>query len=197
MIRKIFPRCAADVAAALEAAMPAGRIDSPARIAAFLAQVGHESGGLTRLVENLNYGAQGLAATWPSRYAGPNALAKRLSRNPEAIANNCYANRMGNGNEASGDGWRYRGRGLIQVTGKNNYAAAAEALGLPLVEHPELLEQPIAAARSAVWFWRSNGCNELADADKFEAITRRINGGLHGQAERVALRARIIEALRP
>jgi putative chitinase len=185
------------VATALEAAMPAGRIDSPARIAAFLAQIGHESGGLTRLVENLNYSAQGLAATWPNRYAGPNALALKLARKPEAIANNCYANRMGNGDEASGDGWRYRGRGLVQVTGRNNYEAAGKALGQPLLEQPELLQLPGPAARSAVWFWKSNGCNELADADKFEAITRKINGGMHGQAERVALRNRIIEALRP
>lgn len=204
MILELFPRCRYDVAEALEAAMHAGRIDSPARIAAFLAQVGHESGGLTRLVENLNYSAQGLANTWPARYAGrmgsgrqPNDLAQRLARQPEAIANNCYAGRMGNGDEASGDGWRYRGRGLVQVTGRDNYAAAAKALKLPLLKKPEQLELPGPAARSAVWFWTANGCNELADADKFEAITRKINGGLNGHAERLALRARIVEALRP
>lgn len=192
----LFPRCALPLAEALCAAMPAARIETPARIAAFLAQVGHESGGLVRLVENLNYSAQGLAATWPNRYGGPNALAHRLARNPQAIANNCYADRMGNGPESSGDGWRFRGRGLIQVTGRDNYTSAGRHLGLPLVDQPELLEQPEPAARSACWFWQEKGCNELADADQFLQITRRINGGTHGQAERVAQRERIIRALR-
>ncbi|HCE9914838.1 TPA: glycoside hydrolase family 19 protein, partial [Pseudomonas aeruginosa] len=113
---------------ALNVAMGRFGITSPVRVVAFLAQVGHESSQLTRLVENLNYSAQGLAATWPSRYLGadgqPNALAQRLARKPRAIANNAYASRNGNGDEASGDGWRYRGRGLLQITGRSNYRAA-------------------------------------------------------------------------
>ncbi|WP_134607351.1 glycoside hydrolase family 19 protein, partial [Pseudomonas aeruginosa] len=145
----------------------------------------------TRLVENLNYSAQGLAATWPSRYRGadgkPNALALNLARHPQAIANNTYASRNGNGDEASGDGWRYRGRGLLQITGRSNYRAVAAGLGQPLEAEPELLEQPEWAALSAAWWWSTHGLNELADRGEFAAITRRINGVLNGQAERLAL----------
>lgn len=166
-------------------------ITSPVRAAAFLAQAGHESSQLTRLVESLNYSARGLAATWPSRYRSadgkPNALALNLARHPQAIANNTYASRNGNGDEASGDGWRYRGRGLLQITGRSNYRAAAAGLGQPLEAEPELLEQPEWAALSAAWWWATHGLNELADRGEFAAITRRINGGLIGQAERMAL----------
>lgn len=170
-------------------------ITSPVRLAAFLAHVGHESGELTRLVENLNYSAGGLANTWPARFAEdpqartktPNGLALRLQRQPEAIANAVYGGRMGNGPAASGDGWRFRGRGLIQLTGRANYAAAGADLGLDLVAQPELLEQPEHAAMAAAWFWASRGLNELADRGDFEGITRRINGGLTGLAERRVL----------
>ncbi|MFG8288001.1 glycoside hydrolase family 19 protein [Pseudomonas aeruginosa] len=176
---------------ALNVAMKRFGITSPVRVAAFLAQVGHESSQLTRLVENLNYSAQGLAATWPSRYRGadgqPNALAQRLARNPRAIANNAYASRNGNGDEVSGDGWRFRGRGLLQITGRSNYRAAGAGLGQPLEHEPELLKQPAFAALSAAWWWSTHGLNELADRGEFAAITRRINGGLIGQAERMAL----------
>ncbi|HBO2143061.1 TPA: glycoside hydrolase family 19 protein [Pseudomonas aeruginosa] len=176
---------------ALNAAMGRFGITSPVRVVAFLAQVGHESSQLTRLVENLNYSAQGLAATWPSRYRGadgrPNALALNLASHPEAIANNTYANRNGNGDESSGDGWRFRGRGLLQITGRKNYRAAGAGLGQPLEQEPELLEQPEFAALSAAWWWASHGLNDLADRGEFAAITRRINGGTNGQAERLAL----------
>ncbi|MTZ15121.1 glycoside hydrolase family 19 protein [Pseudomonas sp. JL972] len=176
---------------ALNPAMIRYRIDSPVRRAAFLAQVGHESGQLRRLVENLNYSAVGLAATWPARFRGadgqPNVLARRLARRPEAIANHVYADRLGNGPASSGDGWRYRGRGLIQLTGRDNHRACGSAIGADLLTNPELLEQPEWAALSAAWYWASNGLNELADAGRFEAITRRINGGTHGQPQRLAL----------
>lgn len=176
---------------ALNQAMARFSIVSPVRAAAFLAQVGHESTQLTRLVENLNYSAQGLANTWPTRFRGadgkPNALAMQLQGNPEAIANSVYANRNGNGPETTGDGWRYRGRGLIQLTGRANYRAAGAGVGADLEQVPQLLEQPVYAARSAAWFWDEHGLNELADAGEFSAITKRINGGLNGQAERVAL----------
>ena len=186
---RIFPnaRLVAGVfVVALQRAMDEREIDTPARRAAFLAQVGHESSQLTRLVENLNYSAQGLAATWPSRYLGPdgqpNALALRLARNPQAIADNTYATRNGNGDEASGDGWRFRGRGLLQITGRANYRLVGEALGEPLEAEPWRLEQPVPAARSAAWWWAGHGLNELADRGEFAAITHRINGGLNGQA---------------
>lgn len=176
---------------ALNRAMQRYRIDSPVRQAAFLAQIGHESAQLSRLVENLNYSAEGLAATWPKRYRSadgkPNALALNLARHPQAIANNTYAARNGNGDEASGDGWAYRGRGLLQITGRANYRAAGQGIGLPLEDEPELLEQPEFAALSTAWWWSNHGLNELADAGKFEQITRVINGGLNGQADRLAL----------
>lgn len=169
----------------------AGRfgIASRDRMAAFLAQTAHESGGFKRLVENLNYSAEGLAGTWPGRYRGadgrPNDLALRLARKPEAIANNCYASRNGNGSEASGDGWRYRGRGLIQLTGRANYRACGLALGLPFEAEPDLVAERHHAAMAAAWFWKSNGLNELADAAAFSSITRKINGGLNGHDDRI------------
>ncbi|RPY15074.1 glycoside hydrolase family 19 protein [Pseudomonas aeruginosa] len=190
----VLPRCRPVVGIflpALNRAMLQFDILGAARQSAFLAQVGHESAQLTRLVENLNYSAQGLANTWPSRYRGadgrPNALALNLARHPEAVANNTYANRNGNGDESSGDGWRYRGRGLLQITGRSNYRAAGAGLGQPLEAEPELLEQPEWAAISAAWWWASHGLNDLADRGEFAAITRRINGGLNGHAERLAL----------
>lgn len=161
------------------------QISTPDRKAAFIPQAAHESGMFRRLVENLNYSAQGLRSTWPARFNEVDAVA--LARQPERIANRVYSGRMGNGNEASGDGWRFRGRGLIQVTGRSNYAACGKAIGLDLLTHPELLEIPVNAAMSAAWFWKSNGCNELADAGLFDAITKKINGGTNGAAERRAL----------
>lgn len=189
---------------ALNAAMNRYAIDQNAdRMSAFIGQCGHESGEFTRLVENLNYGAQGLANTWPSRYAidprakepKPNELAAKLARRPEAIANNAYANRNGNGPESSGDGWTYRGRGLVQVTGRANYIAAGTALALDLVRHPELLELPWNACMSAAHFWSANGLNQLADARDTLAITKKINGGTKGLAERAALTARALAVL--
>lgn len=162
-------------------------ITSPKRVAAFVAQMALESGGFLRVVENLNYSAQGLANTWPNRYSvkgskppKPNDLALRLARNPKAIASNVYANRMGNGDEASGEGWLYRGRGLKMVTGKDNYIRCGKAMGLDLVDHPELLEQPCNAAASAGWFWNANQLWSFADAGDFIGMTKVINGGLIG-----------------
>lgn len=180
--------------------MPEYGIDSPARVAAFIAQIAHESSDFTRLTENLNYSAQGLAGTWPNRFrtaqGQPNAHAHALHRRPEAIANAVYCNRMGNGPEASGDGWKYRGRGLKQLTGKDNYRACGEALDIDLVAHPELLEEPQWAVASACWFWRTNGCSPLADRGNFSALTRKINGGLIGLAEREAYWERAKAVLR-
>ncbi|KQB53800.1 glycoside hydrolase family 19 [Pseudomonas endophytica] len=196
----------------LNTAMNRYQIVGQKRIAAFIAQVGHESGQLTRLVENLNYSADGLANTWPNRYAEPdgksgyvkvmvkdrsrnkpNALGLSLANKPEQIANNVYAGRMGN--IAPGDGWKYRGRGLIQLTGKTNYRLCGEALGLDLLAQPELLEKPQHACMAAAWFWSSNGLNSLADKSDLESITRRLNGGLTGLADRQALYARALKVL--
>lgn len=176
---------------ALNAAMVRFKINSPVRMAAFIAQVGHESGQLTRMVENLNYSADRLQAVWPNRFDV--AQAAQVARKPEQIANIVYGGRMGN--TLPGDGWKYRGRGLIQLTGANNYRAAGSAIGLDLINHPELVEQPDTAALVAGWFWQSNGLNELADAGQFDKITRAINGGLNGQADRVALRDVAVKVL--
>ena len=179
---------------ALNLAMARFKIDGRVRQAAFLAQVGHESSQLRRLVENLNYDAKGMAAIWPSRYraadGNPNTKAIILARRPEAIANDAYAARSGN--SEAGDGWRYRGRGLIQLTGRGNYRAAGSALGLPLEDEPELLEQPEKAALSAAWYWSTNKLNDLADAGRFQDIGSLINTGKpgrvpHGAAERKVL----------
>ena len=184
----IFPDAAPVVREYLNRAMARYKIDSPARAAAFLAQIGHESTGLTVAVENLNYSAQGLANTWPNRYraedGAPNELAHKLARKPEQIANHTYANRMGNGTPESGDGWKYRGRGFIQTTGKNNYHELGQGLGINVVAVPDLLLQPEYAALSAAYFWHANGLNELADTGRFDLITRKINGGTHGAADR-------------
>jgi putative chitinase len=182
----------------LQAACAQFNINTPMRVAAFLATIGVESGHLSTLVENLNYSADGLANTWPSRYSTgqktvaiataaprwiPNAEANGLARDPEAIANNCYAGRNGNGDEASGDGWKYRGRGPIQQTGRANYAACASGTGLDLVNHPELLEQPADGALAAAWFWSSNGLNTIADTGNFLAASRKVNlGNANSQA---------------
>ena len=176
---------------ALNVAMNKFAIVTRLRIAAFIAQVGHESGQLTRLVENLNYSAEGLMKTWPSRFDLVRATA--AARKPEQIANIVYAGRMGN--TEPGDGWKYRGRGLFQVTGKTNYAACGDALGLDLLNRPELLEQTQYAALSAAWFWSVNGLNTLADAGDLTKITRRINGGLNGQADRQALYDKALKVL--
>lgn len=175
----------------LKAAMALHAIDTENRISHFLAQVAHESGGFTRITENLNYSAKGLAATWPRRFRGddgqPNELAEMLHRKPELIANEVYANRMGN--TQPGDGWKYRGRGLIQLTGKSNYIAASNGLYNSdiLVNEPNRVLQPDVAALTACWFWLSNGLNELADSGDVEKITRRINGGTIGLEHRAEL----------
>ncbi len=161
------------------------------QIDAWLATIAHESARLTRVVENLNYSAEGLAATWPARYADmtgqPNATAIRIARKPEDIANLTYSGRMGNGSAGSGDGWRYRGRGLIQITGRANYEASGAALGLDLILNPERLEEPYYAALSAAEWWRRHGCNSLADTGDMAAVTRRVNGGLTGLNDRLKL----------
>ena len=161
---------------------------NPRRLAAWLGTIAHESERLTTTVENLNYSATGLAHTWPARYADmtgqPNATAQRIARRPEDIANLTYAGRMGNGSAGSGDGWRYRGRGLIQITGRANYAASGAELGADLIAKPELLGQPHCAALSAAEWWHRHGCNVLADTGDMAAVTRKVNGGLTGLDDR-------------
>jgi len=193
-LRKIMPGCKEPDSwtAALNAATARFEINSPARMAAFLSQVAHESGQLTRLSENLNYTAKRLTQVWPNRFP-TQEKAQQYERNPEKLGNYIYAKRLGNGDSASGDGWRYRGRGLIQLTGRGNYRAAAQGTGLALEEQPDMLLQPGPAALSSAWFWKSHGLNELADDNNddndtqdFKTITQRINGGTVGLSERLA-----------
>lgn len=158
-------------------------INTVLRQAAFLAQCGHESGGLRLTEENLNYNAGALSRTWPSRF--PADVAARYAKNPEMIANRAYCDRMGNGPEASGEGWAYRGRGLIQLTGKANYTACSDALGIDLVSEPDLVAQNPVAVLSAGWFWDTNRLNALADSQDLLTMTKRINGGTIGLEDRI------------
>jgi len=185
----------------LVSAMTEWSIDSPQRVAAFIAQVAHESKDFTRLEENLNYSAKRLCAVWPARFPTLRA-AQPYVMNSEKLANRVYSGRLGNGNASSGDGWRYRGRGLIQITGKSNYAACKKALDIDVTGSPELLLECEAATRSAAWFWSSRGLNELADhspgdddESDFVRITTIINGGKAGLAERLEYWASARETL--
>jgi putative chitinase len=158
-------------------------IDTPFRIAGFLSNVAHESAGFKFVKENLNYSAASLMRVWPSRF--PNLeVAQRYAMQPEKIANRAYADRMGNGDEASGDGAKFLGRGLIQLTGKNNYVAYSLACDNEALQHPEIVEQPKYAAESAGWFWNVNRLNTLADAQDVGGMCRRINGGYNGLDDR-------------
>lgn len=174
--------------APLNEAMAEFEINTPERQAAFLAQVAHESTELTHMKENLNYSALALFSKFSKYFNSAEAAA--YARQPERIANRIYANRMGNGDEASGDGWKFKGRGPIGITGADNYRACGTALGIDILSHPELLEQPLEACRSAGWYWMSRGLSVLADKGDFLAITKRINGGTNGRDEREAYYAR-------
>jgi len=169
---------------ALYAILPDYEINTPHRVAAFIAQCAHESGGFKFLQENLNYRAESLVKTWP-RHFPTLEIAQQYARQPEKIANRAYANRMGNGDEASGDGWRYLGRGLIQLTGKTNYEWFAASIETPLEEIPEYLQTFEGAVQSACWFWESNNLNKEADAGDIKTMTRKINGGFIGLEDRV------------
>jgi len=159
-------------------------INNPKRISMFLAQVGHESGGLRHRKENLNYSAQGLNKIFPKYFIRAGRDANQYARNPEAIANVVYANRMGNGDEDSGEGFKFRGRGLIQLTGKTNYSAFAEFMDMDLDAVVDYLETEEGAAMSAGWFWDSRDLNKWADAGDIVKCTRLINGGTIGLADR-------------
>jgi putative chitinase len=182
------PEIAKQLAEILPAVLEQYSINTPLRVVHFLAQTAHESAGFTRFEENLNYSGEGLMATFPKYFRTIGTDYHK--RNPEKIANRVYANRMGNGAEASGDGWKYRGRGLIQLTGKANYAAFSKDTGLDAIEHPELLATVEGAVKSAAWFWYKHQLNLLADADSCLGITKAINGGINGLDERKRLLAR-------
>jgi putative chitinase len=159
------------------------QINTPKRQACFIGQTMHESNGYKNLVENLNYSAKGLMNTWPSRFPDTDT-AEQYARQPEKIANKVYSGRMGNTED--GDGAKYIGRGLIQLTGKDNYKAFGDAIGEDLVSNPQLLQEPRYAALSAGWFFNKRGLNALADVMDIEKMSQRINGGNIGMADRKA-----------
>jgi len=163
--------------------LPDYDINTVPRVAAFLAQCAHESGGFKALKENLNYRAVTLRKVFP-KYFPDDAIANAYAQKPEMIANRVYGGRMGNGDEASGDGFRYCGRGLIQLTGKSNYQAFAESIETPVEEIPEFLGTFEGAIQSACWFWESNNLNQYADNGDILTMTKRINGGTIGLEDR-------------
>ena len=184
-IDKVYP--------ALAAAMDEFGIDTPQRIAMFLAQCAHESAYFTTTRENLNYSADGLRKIFPKYFA--NRDANQYHRQPEKIANVVYSGRMGNGDEHSGDGWRFCGRGYIQLTGRSNYTNCAHALNADIINHPEYLETPEGAARSAAWFWSKNGLNAFADNNDIKGATKRINGGFIGLEDRTEIYEEVLDSL--
>ncbi|MDQ7990192.1 MAG: hypothetical protein REI09_11220 [Candidatus Dactylopiibacterium sp.] len=198
LLQQIDPRAAQKpgFAGPLAAACAEFAIVAPMEIAAFLAQLAVESGGFTRVEENLNYtSASRLAAIFPRAFP-TTADAQSYVGQPARIASRVYAWRLGNGDVASGDGWRYRGRGLIQITGRSNYQACLQALYGNATAEPERLCEPEGAARSAAWFWSRNACRQALLLQGFEATTRIINGpGMAGMAERREAYARALAAL--
>ena len=169
--------------AALSQLLDDYEINTPRRIAAFIAQCAHESGNFVFIKENLNYKAASLRKVFP-KYFPTDVQAAEYANKPERIANRVYANRMGNGNEASGDGYRYCGRGLIQLTGKDNYTFFAGSLSISEADASEYLATFEGAAQSACWFWEQNNLNRLADARDIKGLTRAINGGYIGLEDR-------------
>ncbi len=162
-----------------------GIAERPERLYMFLAQIGHELGGLTITEENLNYRAERLIDVWPRRFTDVES-GRPFEHNPEALADHVYCDRMGNGPESSGDGWRYRGRGYIQITGRDGYQSVGDIAGLDLVGEPDLAAAPQHALLVACAFWQWKDLNPLCAADGIEAVTRRINGGLTGLRDRRA-----------
>mgnify|MGYP000028097370 FL=1 len=181
--------------AALSEAMREFAIETPLHAAHFIAQLAHESSEFVVLAENLNYRTpERIKAVWPARFwlpgdaehACPSSKrdARDFVQSPRSLGNYVYAGRNGNGGEGTGDGWIYRGRGPIQITGRSNYARCGQALGLPLIEQPDLLTDPDVGARAAAWYWTDRQIGPLADANDIEAVTRKINGGTHGLDDR-------------
>ena len=172
---------------ALNKILPEYKVNTKLRLCHFLAQILHESGNLKYKSENLNYSAKALRSVFP-KYFKTDEIANQYARKPEKIANRVYANRMGNGDEASGDGWLRRGRGLIQLTGTDNYKACTKALNVDLMKNPDLIiSNAEICMKTACWFWNSKKLNELADKDDIKSITKRINGGYNGIEDRESI----------
>ena len=187
-VRTLIPRAIGGPDAwyeALAEALPQYDITTVERVAAFIAQCAHESGGFSVLEEDLNYKAATLSKLWPQRF--PPGIAEEYAGKPEKIANKTYGGRMGNGPEETGEGFKYRGRGLLQLTGKDNYRACSQALfqDSTLLDDPDLLLDPYYAIHSACWFWNKNKLNQYADSSDLTTMTKRINGGTIGLQDRI------------
>lgn len=185
IFKRVFPACKnpEEICNLLDNILPAAGIDTKNRIAGFLAQCGHESGGFSIMCENLNYSAKGLLGVFPKYFNAQTAA--EYERKPEKIANKVYANRMGNGDESSGDGFKYRGSGVIQLTGKDNFKAFGDSVGEDLVSNPDRLRTDATLAiKSAIWFWNKNNLNKYCDNDDITGMTKKINGGINGLEER-------------
>ena len=194
-LNKIMPKADATLwLDHLNNAMAANDINNPMRMAAFLAHVAVESGELSILVEKMGYSAQRMIEVWPKRFPTVESAAP-FANNPEKLGNFVYANRLGNGPPSTGDGFRYRGRGLLQATGRDHYREAGAALTVDLIATPELLERPDLAAKEAAWWWKKRGLSPVADAAQFRNSTLIINGGLTGYDERVVFWRRALGAL--
>ena len=186
--KELFPRCADPEGwvDAMNEVFPKYEINTPQRIAAFIAQCGHESGGWRVFSENLNYSAKALNAVFGKYFARAGRDAEEYHRQPEKIANVVYANRMDNGDTDSGDGWKYRGRGPIQLTGKANYSAFSADMDVDVVDNPDQVsEDKEIALMSAIWYWNKNGLNRYADSGDIKTMTKRINGGYIGLEDRI------------
>lgn len=190
LVKIVDPATADKWADAIQATCDKFEINTPERQAGFIAQLAHESGMFKAVKENLNYSDKALLGVFPKYFNAENVQA--YARQPEKIANRVYASRMGNGDEASGEGFKYCGRGLIQLTGKDNYKRFGDAVGVDFISNPELVEQPEYACLSAGWFWSVNGLNKLADAKDIVGMTKRINGGTIGLDHRTELYNKLI-----
>ena len=194
----LFPRCSDPDGwvDAMNEVFPKYEINTNRRVAAFLAQCGHESGGWRTFSENLNYSAKALDAVFGKYFKRAGRDAEDYARQPEKIANGVYANRMDNGDTASGDGWRYRGRGPIQLTGKHNYAKFSDDMDVDAVNNPDMVsEDKEVALMSAIWYWNSNKLNRYADSGDIKTLTKRINGGYIGLEDRIHHWEMCLEAL--
>jgi putative chitinase len=174
--------------------LPDYEITSGLRVASFLAETYVESAGYTAIQENLNYRAESLMRTWPSHFPTME-IANQYAHNPERIANRAYANRMGNGPEESGDGWKFCGRGLIQLTGKDNYSRFAQSVGLSLEEVSELMTTFEGCVKSACWFWNEKQLNQYADQGAIDHESRIVNGGTLGLQQRHEAYNRVLQIL--
>lgn len=188
ILNSVFPKCkiSKELAYSLAQHLDAFDVTTNQRIASFLAQCGHESAGFSKFVENLNYSTEAIKRVFPKYFRDVNP--EDYARNPEKLANRVYANRMGNGDEASGDGYKYRGRGLIQLTGRSNYAFAANMTGKPLLDDPDLAATDVDTMTvAALTYWNANSLSKFADNEDIKGQTKRINGGYNGLDERIQL----------